>query len=122
MTLGVASANDWGSHLRLPSLIALTFLTTSLLVLYSVDIFLPGSIVLSVWLFVSVFLFVFFRVEKIPLLSRSRVAVVFYLYVAIALSWPALFPTIFIAVHSTAFQTADIFSRANHLVALGISA
>ena len=36
--------------------------------------------------------------------------------------WPALYPQLFIAVHSTSFQTADIFAKANHLTAIGMAA
>jgi hypothetical protein len=35
--------------------------------------------------------------------------------------WPVLYPQVFIAVHSTPFQTPEIFAKANHLTAIGIA-
>ena len=109
-------------QLRVPFFLGTTFLGFFLAVLYSNGIILPGAIGASLWLLTSVLFFLCFRLHEVPLLSLSRSAFVFFLYVAIALLWPTLLPTIFIAVHSTSFQTADIFARANHLVAIGATA
>jgi len=113
---------DNTGQFRVLFLLAAAFLGFSLTVLYAVGIVLPGGVGASLWIFMSAMFFLCFRLHDVPLLSLSRTAVVFFLYVALALLWPVLLPTIFIAVHSTAFQTADIFARANHLVAIGVAA
>jgi hypothetical protein len=114
--------SPWAVQLRIPLFFGSAFLGFFLAVLYAAGVILPGGISSSLWILTSAILFLCFRLHAVPLLSLSRSALVFYLYVALALLWPTVLPTIFIAVHSTAFQTADIFARANQLVAVGTSA
>lgn len=113
--------SPWGVQLRVPFFLGSAFLGFLLSVMYAAGVILPGGLGASIWILCGAVLFFCFRLENVPLLSLSRTAVVFYIYVALALLWPTILPTIFIAVHSTAFQTADIFARANHLVAIGMA-
>jgi hypothetical protein len=110
------------AHFRLLLAVASASVGLLLAVLYATGMVLPGATGSALWIALAALVFVCFRGHRVPLLSLSRAAVVFYLYVSLALLWPVLFPTIFIAAYSTAFQTADIFARANHLVAIGMAA
>jgi hypothetical protein len=106
---------------RVPLLLGFALLAVSLAVLYGLNVVLPGAIGSSLWVLTSVLCVLTFRAHRIPLLSLSSVSVVFYLYICVALLWPVLFPQIFIAVHSTSFQTPEIFAKANHLAAVGLA-
>lgn len=117
-----ASARASGAiYHRVPLLLGFTLLAASLATLYVLDVVLPGAIGSSLWVLTSVLCFVTFRAHRTPLLSLSSVCVAFYLYICVALLWPVLFPQIFIAVHSTSFQTPEIFAKANQLAAVGLA-
>jgi hypothetical protein len=107
---------------RVPLLFGFAFLAISLAVLYSIGVVLPGPVGAGIWVVTAVICFAAFRAHRVHLLTLTCASVVFYLYICVALLWPVLFPNLFIAVHSTAFQTPEIFAKANHLAATGLAA
>lgn len=107
---------------RIPLLLGFTLMAVALTVLYVVNVVLSGAIGSSLWVLTSLLCILTFRAHRVPLLTLSSVCVAFYLYICAALLWPVLFPQVFIAVHSTSFQTPEIFAKANHLAAVGLAA
>jgi hypothetical protein len=108
--------------LRVPLLFVLGFVATALTLLFSAGIVVPGAVGSSVWIALAVGVWMCFRAHKVALISLSRAAISLYLYPSVALLWPILYPQITIAVRSKSFQTAEIFAKANHLVAIGLAA
>jgi hypothetical protein len=109
------------AYYRVALSLGLSLLAATLAILYAAGIVLPGFASSGIWFSTALVAFAIFRAHRVPLLTLSRAILVFYLYVSAAFVWPVLFPGIFIAVHSTPFQTADIFASANHLVAIGLA-
>src|SRR5579872_3163332 len=105
-----------------PATAVLAFGAVALTALYSVGVVLPSLIGSCLSLAGAIGCFLVFRFCKVPVLSLSRASVVFYVYVASMFFWPAVYPQILIAVHSPGFQTPEIFAKANHLAAIGLSA
>jgi hypothetical protein len=108
--------------LRIPVACAALFVAFTLSVLYAVDIVLPSPMTTGIWIALGAVFFLGLRANEVPLLSLSSVCVAFYIYVAVMFFWPVLYPQVFIAVHSTAFQSSEIFGKANHLTAIGMAA
>lgn len=106
---------------RVSLLLAFSLLAASLSLLYAVGMVLPGSVGSAIWLLCAILFVLTLRAHKVALLSLSSACVAFYLYICAAFLWPVLFPQIFISVHSTSFQTPEIFAKANHLAAIGLS-
>lgn len=106
---------------RILMILGFGLLAVSLAILYIVGVVLPGAIGSSLWVITSVLCIVVFRAHRVPLLTLSSACAAFYLYICVAFLWPVLFPQIFISVHSTSFQTPEIFAKANHLAAIGLA-
>lgn len=106
---------------RILLLLALALVAGFLTLLYAVGIVLPGVVGSLLWILAAILCFAALRAHCVPLLSLTSACVAFYLYICIALLWPVLFPQLFIAVHSTSFQTPEIFAKANHLAAVGLT-
>lgn len=106
---------------RVLLLLAFALLAVSLTVLFVLGVVLPGSIGSSLWISLAILCAVTFRAHRVPLLTLSAVSLAFYLYTCVAYFWPILFPQMFISVHSTSFQTPEIFAKANHLAAIGLA-
>ncbi len=94
----------------------------SLTVLYQIGLVLPSPVSGTLWVLFAGVTFLVFRLNHVPILSLSRISLVFYFYVGVVFLWTIVYPQVFIAYHATAFQTPDIFARANHLVAIGTAA
>src|SRR6202035_6171336 len=108
--------------LRIPLVGAALFIAFTLSALYAIDIVLPSLVGAGIWLAMAVLFFLSLRANGVPLISLSRVCIALYVYIAVMFVWPVLYPQVFITVHSTAFQSAQIFAKANHLTAIGIAA
>jgi hypothetical protein len=108
--------------LRIPVACGALSVAFTLSVFYAVDIVLPSPMGAAIWIVMAIVFFLSLRADEVPLLSLSRACVTFYLYIAVMFFWPVLYPQVFITVHSTAFQTPEIFAKANHLTAIGMAA
>jgi hypothetical protein len=112
----------WIVGFRIPILCLAASLAISLTLLFVSGIILPGWISSLLWIATAIIAGCAFRAHNVSLLSLSGATIALYLYASLALFWPVLFPQVKIAVRATAFQTADIFAKANHLVAIGLAA
>src|SRR5712692_9816320 len=106
------------AHFRIPFLFGSAFIAIGLTLLFFVGIVIPTVICSSVWIMLAVAVWMGFKAHRVPLISLSNVAVGLYLYASMALFWPVLYPQVTIAARATSFQTAEIFAKANHLVAI----
>src|SRR5882672_2986188 len=97
--------------LRFPLVCLTLFLALALSVLYAAEIVLPSVMGAGIWCALAAIYFVCLRAKRVPLVSLSCVCIAFYIYIAVMFFWPVLYPQVFIAVHSTAFQTPDIFAK-----------
>jgi hypothetical protein len=108
-------------NLRFPLSLGLVFLGLALTASYSAGVVFSGAFNSTIWIGVAVVAWACLRAHNVPLVSLSRAAIIFYLYIAVALFWPVVYPQIAIAARAASFQTPDIFAKANQLVAIGLA-
>ncbi|HEV3333079.1 MAG TPA: hypothetical protein VG096_18960 [Bryobacteraceae bacterium] len=107
--------------LRFPLSLALVCLGLALTASFSTGVVFSGTLNTAIWIGVAVVAWACLRAHNVPLVSLSRAAIIFYLYIAVALFWPVVYPQIAIAVRAASFQTPDIFAKANQLVAIALA-